>query len=1040
MHTKIKTMTNTKHVKFFTLLSLCFLTVVSVAQQIDMSLFNNIKPRNIGPAGMSGRVTAIDVVLHNPDHIYIGTASGGLWHSKNGGTSWTPVFENEKAASVGAVAINQQNPHEIWIGTGEGNPRNSLTSGYGVYKTIDGGKSWQHMGLEKTRNIHRVIVHPRDPNTVWIGAIGSPWGEHAERGVFKTTDGGKTWRKVLFVNNKTGVADFIIDPSNPNHLIAAMWEHRRWPWFFKSGGEGSGLYVSYDGGENWTKKTEAEGLPKGELGRMGISFAPSKPNMVYALIEAKKTGLYKSEDGGDSWKLVTDKGVSNRPFYYADLFVDTKNENRLYHVQTTVEVSQDGGKNWENFIPPSLIHVDNHAWWQHPDDSEFIINGNDGGLAISRDGGDTWDFPENLPLAQFYHIRVDNEVPYNVYGGLQDNGSWRGPSQVWRRGGIRNFYWDRIGGGDGFDAAPDPLDPRFGYSLSQGGNLGRYDLKTGEREGIRPFLASGEDLRFNWNTALAIDPFDQKTLYVGSQFVLKSSDHGRSWEKISPDLTTNDPEKQKYNESGGLTYDATGAENHTTIITIDPSPVQQGLIWAGTDDGKIHVTQNGGGNWTDVTKNIKGVPEGSWVAQITASAHNAGEAFAVINNYRRDDWTPFLFRTNDFGKTWTRLVDENDVWGYTLSFVQDPVEPKLMFLGTEFGLYVSIDAGANWTQWTNGYPTVSTMDLAIQPREHDLVIGTFGRAVWILDDIRPLRELAAKGLNTVTSSTLHFSPIPDAYLASMGEANGYRSTGHGLFAGENREQGALISYFVKEAKEKAEAKVEVFDAKGNLIRTLKHSPKKGWNRFAWELDVKGIRFPNQAKPRNERSERGGRNVVPGEYTVKITYDGQEASQKVMVKPDPNIPSTQAEMIAKATLIDDYNAYVEGITATVDVLRDAEASVDFVTKRLNDIEDKNAHKELREQSKQIKDQIKELMGLVTETEEVQGIYRNDKLLGSILRQGASNDVIYPVTPAQEQRIAIAKREAKPIVDKIDAFLKKDWEAYKQAVEKAKVSLL
>jgi len=514
------------------------------------------------------------------------------------------------------------------------------------------------------------------------------------------------------------------------------------------------------------------------------------------------------------------------------------------------------------------------------------------------------------------------------------------------------------------------------------------------------------------------------------------------WEKISPDLTTNDPEKQKYNESGGLTYDATGAENHTSLITIDPSTVQQGVIWAGSDDGRIHMTRDGGDSWTDVGKNIKGVPAGSWVAQITASTYNAGEAFAVINNYRRDDWTPFLFHTKDFGKTWTRLVNEDDVWGYTLSFAQDPVEPKLMFLGTEFWLYVSIDAGANWTKWTNGYPTVSTMDLAIQPREHDLVIGTFGRSIWILDDIRPLREMAATGMNAVTSKKMHLFPIPDAYLAEMGEPNGYRSTGHGLFTGANREQGALISYFAKEADDKAEAKIEIYNDDGELIRALTHKPQKGVNRLAWELDVRGTRFPNQAKPRNERRERGGREVVPGTYTVKVIYDGAEATQEVTVKPNPKIETTQAEMIAKAELIDDFMEYVDGITAKVDDLRQAEESLDFVMKRLNDLEDKNAHKALREQSKQVKDQIKELMSLVTQTEDVQGIYSNDELLVSRLFTAyrSISDVLYPITPTHRHHIAFAKKEVEPIVAKIDAFLTNDWAAYKRAVQDAKLSLL
>ncbi|MEQ9591592.1 MAG: hypothetical protein RLN86_03285, partial [Cyclobacteriaceae bacterium] len=772
-----------------------------LAQQIDMNLFKDMKPRNIGPAGMSGRVTAIDVVTANPNIIFVGTASGGMWKSENGGTSFVPLFQDEKASSVGALAINQSNPSEIWIGTGEGNPRNSLTGGNGIYKSIDGGNTWKHMGLEATKNIHRVIIHRDDPNTIIVGAIGSPWGEQEERGVYKTTDGGKTWKKVLYVDKKTGVGDLVVDPTNPNKLIAAMWEHRRWPWYFNSGGPGSGLYVSYDAGDTWKKKTATDGLPKGDLGRIGLAIAPSSPNIVYALVEAKKNGLYKSEDGGEKWSLVSTKNIGGRPFYYADIFVDSKNENRIYNLHTFVDVSQDGGKTFERLIDPSLVHVDNHAWYGHPENPDFLICGNDGGLVVSRDRGKTWNFAENLPLAQFYHINVDNALPYHVYGGLQDNGSWRGPSQVWRRSGIRNAYWDRVGGGDGFDVVPDPVDEaRHGYSLSQGGNISRYDLMTGSRQFIKPFLADGTELRYNWNAGIAVDPIDKTTLYIGSQYLLKSTDKGASWEKISPDLTTNDPQKQKQATTGGLSLDNSGAENHCTILSVAPSPLQKDVIWVGTDDGNVQLTTDGGKNWTNVISRMPGAPKNAWITQIRASTYNANEAFVVINNYRQSDMKPYLYRTRDMGKTWTNMVSEQSIWGYTLAVVQDPVEPNLIFLGSEYGLYVSVDNGKTWTKWTSGFPTVSTMDLAIQPREADLVIGTFGRAVWILDDTRPLREMAKAGYNTSLNANLNVFEPATAYLINEGEANGYRSTGDGLYEGENKKPGAHLSYYVKELK------------------------------------------------------------------------------------------------------------------------------------------------------------------------------------------------------------------------------------------------
>ena len=541
----------------------CFLQLG--AQDFSTTWLKEAAPRNIGPGGMSGRITSIDVVNSDSDIMFVGTASGGLWKSTSGGVTWKPVFNDQVTASVGAVAIQQSNPDVIWVGTGEGNPRNSLNGGYGIFKSLDGGKSWKSMGLEKTRHIHRVLIDPTNPNIVYVAAIGSPWGVHPERGVYKTINGGKFWKKILYVNDKTGAADLVMDPSNPNKLVAAMWEHKRDPWFFKSGGSGSGLYVSFDGGENWSEKTDEDGLPKGDLGRIGLAIAANKTNIIYALVESKKNALYKSEDGGFKWKKINDKDdIGNRPFYYSDIAVDPQNENRVFSVFTYVNVSQDGGKNFSQLMPAygvtNGVHPDHHAWWIHPQDGSFMIDGNDGGLNITHDGGKTWRFIGNIPVAQFYHISVDNEFPYNVYGGMQDNGSWRGPAYVWKVQGIRNSYWQEIAFGDGFDVVPDLDDSRYGYAMSQQGYVSRYDWKTGNNYIIRPTHPEADTrLRFNWNAAIGQDPFDNSTVYFGSQFVHVSKDKGQTWKVISPDLTTNDPEKQKQSESGGLTLDATGA-------------------------------------------------------------------------------------------------------------------------------------------------------------------------------------------------------------------------------------------------------------------------------------------------------------------------------------------------------------------------------------------------------------------------------------------------------------------------------------------------
>ncbi|MBT8234591.1 MAG: hypothetical protein KJO04_00215, partial [Bacteroidia bacterium] len=772
------------------------------SQDFSMDLVQDMKPRNIGPGGMSGRVTAIDVVLNNPDVMYVGTASGGLWRSTSGGIKWAPIFDKELTASIGAVAVQQSNPSVIWVGTGEGNPRNSLNGGFGVYRSLDGGKNWTAMGLEDTRHIHRIIIDPTDPNTIYVGAIGSPWGEHPERGVFKTTDGGASWEKILFVNNKTGIADLVMDPTNPNKLIAAMWEHKRDPWFFNSGGPGSGLHITHDGGKTWKKVKAEDGFPKGDLGRIGIAIARNKPNVIYALVEAKKNGLYKSVDGGVKWKKINDKNdIGNRPFYYSEIYVDPENENRVYSIFTYVNVSEDGGRNFTQLMPAygvsNGVHPDHHAWWIHPENGQFMLDGNDGGLNITKDGGKTWRFIGNLPVAQFYHISVDNEYPYNVYGGMQDNGSWRGPAYVWRSQGIRNSYWQEISFGDGFDVIPDPDDSRYGYSMSQQGNVLRYDWKTGNNFGVRPTPPNDSTrLRFNWNAGIGQDPFDNNTVYFGSQFVHKSTDKGLTWDVISPDLTTNDPEKQKQSESGGLTMDATGAENHCTILVVEPSPLEKDMLWVATDDGRVHITQNGGANWTDVSGNIKGLPKGSWIPQIKASNKRKGEALLIANDYRRFNYTPYAYRTLDYGKTWQRIVDGNDVQSYTLSIVEDPENQNLLFLGTDDGLYLSFNAGQKWQKWTEGFPTVSAKDLAIHAREHDLIIGTFGRAAWVLDDIRPLRTIASDP--TVLSKDIAIFQPPVAYQSAYQQPTGSRFGGDALYNAENKKRGAMITYYLKE--------------------------------------------------------------------------------------------------------------------------------------------------------------------------------------------------------------------------------------------------
>lgn len=943
---------------------------ISFSQSLDVNKLHGLKARSIGPAGMSGRVTAIDVVQKNPSIIYVGTASGGLWKTTSGGIDWSPIFDTMKVASIGAVAVDQNIPDIIWVGTGEGNPRNSQNSGNGVYKSLDGGKSWLHLGLENSRNIHRIIIDPRNSDVVYVGAQGSAFGDSEERGVFKTTDGGKSWQKILYVNERTGIADLVMDPSNPNKLFAAMWEFRREPWFFTSGGKGSGLYVTFDGGKTWTKRTEKDGLPSGELGRIGIAIARSNPEIVYALIEAKVNALYKSTDGGFKWFKVSDKNIGDRPFYYAEIYVDPKNENRVYNIYTQVSVSEDGGKTFNLLI--SRVHPDHHAFYIHPENPNFIIDGNDGGLAISYDRGKTWRFVENLPVAQFYHINVDNDLPYNVYGGLQDNGSWKGPSKVFNNMGISNFDWQEVGFGDGFDVLPDPDDSRLGYAMSQGGNLFRYDSKTGIQKSIRPLHPDGVTLRFNWNAALAQDPFDNSTIYYGSQFLHKSTNKGDAWDIISPDLTTYDSTKMKQKESGGLTPDVTSAENFCTITAIALSPVKQGVIWVGTDDGNLQLTTDAGKTWRNLSGNIKGVPKGTWITQIHASRYNEAEAFVVFDNHRRDDWTPYLYYTNDFGKSWKRLVDEKKVYGYCLSIVQDFVEPNLLFLGTEFGLYVSTDFGKNWTKWKSDFPTVSTTDLIIHPRENDLVIGTFGRSIYIIDNIAPLREIAKQG-NKFFDTNLKLFPIPDAYLMRYSPPKGMRFPGHAEYYGENTPYGAMITFQFnsvdnlekqsdtisenQRTEKTTKIKLEIFDEKNNRIRTLYVNAKDGLNRTYWRLDRKGVQVPRWDEPRqSEDIEPSGPEVLPGKYLVKIYYKNYVDSAFVNVLPDPRINVSIEDLKLREEAIQLLMAKAEISAKVINQLKRADKNLSTVLERLSDIKGEK-FEQLKKKINSHKDMIK-----------------------------------------------------------------------------------
>jgi len=1045
---------------------------------LDPELLHGLQARSIGPAAVSGRITAIDVVRSDPNRMVIGAATGGVWISGNGGLTWTPVFDEQPVASIGAIAINQQNPDIIWVGTGEGNVRNSTSIGAGVFKSIDGGRSWKQTGLAASERIHRIALHPHKPEVAYVAAMGTLWGENEERGIYKTSDGGTSWQRVLYSDQKTGGSDVKLDPFNPEKVYASLWEFRRWPYFFKSGGPGSGLYISWNGGEDWTRKTEDDGLPAGELGRIAIAPSAAEPGRVYALAEAEKSALIRSDDGGESWSRVNeDYKISSRPFYYSLIAADPENPDRVYNVFENIGVSIDGGKTFENnplvvcCAPGNFIHIDNHALWINPDDPKHMVIGNDGGIAITQDRGDTWRFVRNLPLSQFYHIAVDNDLPYNIYGGLQDNGSWRGPSAVWENGGIRNLHWQEVGFGDGFDTLPDPENSRRGYVMSQGGYLMRWDLDTGEQRLIRPDPQPiNTDLRFNWNSGLAQDPFDAATIYYGSQYLHKSTDRGDSWTVISPDLTSNNPEFQTFRQSGGITPDVTAAENHTTIVAVAASPLQQGLLWVGTDDGRVHVTRDGGQNWNRVDGKTKGVNPGAWVPMIAPSPHEPGTAFVVFDDHRRSDMRPHVYRVDNYGASWTSLVTQ-DISGYALSVLQDHVDPDLLFLGTEFGLHVSTDGGASWSKFTAGVPTVSVMDMAIQKRENDLVLGTHGRSIFVLDDYSALRGLDNEGLKQ-RLQILSTTP-GQQYVARATPST--RFTGSGEFRAPNEPYGVIMTYVAsgedlphpneekentrkqalraKAAGEKENGdeegkpprvQVTVSDASGAVIRRFTSPVQQGINRLSWDLSSDGVRpMPGPKPPEPDADLPAGAEVPPGNYRISLSL-GEGAQQvvsavDVSVLADPRTEFSQADRESNYRSLLALQGLQETAVTAVERIVSVRKDIDTLKALMAQQQDVSP---LQEQANELQKQLDELELRFRVLPETRGYsYDEDKVSSRIgMAQSYIGSSLDAATPASQAYVELAQNSLDSALAELNAFLGGPLQQFREAVNEAGVGLL
>ncbi|HKH47556.1 MAG TPA: glycosyl hydrolase [Thermoanaerobaculia bacterium] len=861
------------------------ITAPAAAQvEIDSYTFGGLEARPIGPAVMSGRISAIDGVADDPLTLYVGAAGGGLWKSRDGGTTFKSVFDDQ-AQSIGAIRVDPRNPQNLWVGTGESWTRNSVSIGDGVYRSTDGGESWTHLGLEKTERIARIQVSSANSDTAWVCATGPLWSSGEDRGVYKTADGGKTWKRVLSVDADTGCSDLAIDPQEPRILYAGFWTFRRGPHYFRSGGKGSSLWKSTDGGETWRKIEK--GLPAEEKGRIAVAVAPSRPSVVYALVESDDTALYRSEDLGESWERVNSSfNVQVRPFYFATLTVDPTDHNRIYKPGLTLTMSEDGGRTFNSSLIPSFSgpHGDHHALWINPKNPYEMILGTDGGAYISQDRSISWRHVKSLPVSQLYHVSYDMEYPYNVYGGLQDNGSWQGPSRG--SSGVTNSDWRNIGTGDGFYAFRDPTDPDVVYAEFQGGEISRLRLSTGENREIQPLPGAGEPAyRFNWNTPVHISPNDPGTLYLGSQFLFRTRDKGESWEKISPDLSTNDPELQQQLKSGGLTVDNSSAENHTTIFSISESPKNRDVIWAGTDDGNVQVTRDGGKSWTNVAAHLPGVPRGTWVSSVEASAHDEATAFATLDGHTRGDMKTWVFKTADFGTTWTPLATEG-LEGYAHVIRQDPKSRDLLFLGTELGLFISVDGGAHWARFTGNFPEkVAVRDLAIHPRDQDLIIATHGRGIYILEDLTALRSLTRE----VMEQEVAFLPSKQAVMIIPTSIQDF--PGDDEFVGTNPQEAASITYWLKKRHMFGDLKVEVYDDQGALVASLPGGKRKGINRVVWPMRTNPPKMPGGNSVITSQGAFYGPRARAGTYKVKLIKGDQTLESQVELVPDPRATHT-----------------------------------------------------------------------------------------------------------------------------------------------------
>jgi len=897
-------------------LSLFTLSFYEQAQvTVNSAMFGMMEARQLGPGTMSGRITAIQGVNSDDGKtIYIGTGGGGVWKSTNAGASYKSMFD-KYCQSIGALAINQKTPSTVYVGTGESNMRNSVSIGNGMYKTTDGGDNWKKIGLDSTEHISKIIIHPDSSNIIYVAVPGALWSNSKHRGLYKSVNGGETWEKLFYIDDVTGCADVLMDPSNPKVLFVSMWQFRRQPFSFNSGGKGSGLYKSVDGGKTW--KEIKNGLPEKPFGRIAMAIAPSDSKQMLAIVESSNTGLYISSDGGETWKSQSaTMNVKARPFYFSTIVIDPKNPKRVYRPAFYFAYSDDGGYSFsEASSDGGWVHSDMHALWINPSNTNIMYLGTDGGIYVSINGGVTWQFNQALPVGQFYHVSYDLKEPYNVYGGLQDNGSWMAPSAG--PGGINNANWDRVNGGDGFWTVPD-ADGKTVYSEYQGGNMNRTNLSNMKSEFIQPQkTAKEEKLRWNWNTPIVTGAKNPKNLYVGAQYLYKSNDQGRNWKRISGDLTSNDKKKQKQEESGGLSEDNTSAENHCTIFTIAESSLDENLIWVGTDDGNLQYSTDAGTTWINVSLNIAkcGVANQAWVSSIQPSQFDKNMVYATFDNHMYGDHKTYLAKSSDLGKTWKR-IDSKEFTGFAHKIKEDLINKNLLFLGTEMGLFASLDGGDNWFRMKNNMPEYALVrDIQIHPKANDLIVATHGRGIFILDDIRPMRNLTKE----IWEQDVVLFQTPDITLNNGKFGYGGPEVSGGWSA-ENPPSTPTINYYLKQRLASGKITVEIYDDKGNLLQSMPGTIRKGINKISWNLRS----TPPKVAEGSTKMDGAGFTapmVLPGIYTIKVKVKDKEYTGTVKCIHDAenkDLSETDRKLVydksmALQTIYNNINTTIDSIS-------------------------------------------------------------------------------------------------------------------------------